>query len=74
MLERSRSHLQALENRALYTAVVAGLGDLNHGDQLRNSLLWSLCFSLTWGCQLVNGFLEKATEKVLDPASSDFTR
>ncbi|XP_052619165.1 RRP12-like protein isoform X2 [Peromyscus californicus insignis] len=24
--------------------------------------------------QLVNGFLEKATEKVLDPASSDFTR
>ncbi|XP_069317067.1 RRP12-like protein isoform X2 [Eulemur rufifrons] len=25
-------------------------------------------------CQLVNGFLEKASEKVLDPASSDFTR
>lgn len=27
-----------------------------------------------WGCQLVHGFLEKASEKVLDPASSDFTR
>ena len=26
------------------------------------------------GCQLVNGFLEKASEKVLDPSSSDFTR
>ncbi|XP_053439817.1 RRP12-like protein [Nycticebus coucang] len=25
-------------------------------------------------CQLVNGFLEKASEKVLNPASSDFTR
>lgn len=31
-------------------------------------------FSSLWGCQLVNGFLEKASEKVLDPASSDFTR
>lgn len=26
------------------------------------------------GCQLVNGFLEKASEKVLDASSSDFTR
>lgn len=31
-------------------------------------------FSSPWGYQLVNSFLEKASEKVLDSTSSDFTR
>lgn len=31
-------------------------------------------FSSPCDCQLVNSFLEKASEKVLDSASSDFTR
>lgn len=49
---------------------------------MRFSDLLPLCVSLFTnslllipsGHQLVNGFLEKASEKVLDPASSDFTR
>lgn len=38
------------------------------------SLLSNFLLLLPAGCQLVKGFLEKASEKVLDPASSDFTR
>lgn len=38
------------------------------------SLLNTFLLLIPGGCQLVNGFLEKASEKVLDPASSDFTR
>lgn len=41
---------------------------------LCTSLFTTSLSSSPWGCQLVNSFLEKASEKVLDSTSSDFTR
>lgn len=76
VLETIRTYLTITESQVSAVeggdaAVVAGwVGLLNPGDCAA-----VVTVSLPTGrCQLVNSFLEKATEKVLDPASSDFTR